>query len=387
MAGKYHIQQCKKGKWTTEQFKEVDWEHLDLSLKSKANNYKIWQSKQALRFCGTQVQVGLYSGDLYPDEHCPNCGARETNAHLMRCPDKDRTCLLIKNVDELEKWMDTDEHTDPELIYWIPKYILMRNGKPFSHMGHMSAKMQALAESQDKIGWRNFMEVYISCHFYNIQRFHLSMSSSYLNGFDWTKMFIFKILQITHSQWIYWNISLHDKKHGYLRNKQLEDLLQDIAALSDISPEDIPDNCQFLLKFNFTKLTAAHLETQRYWILAMDVAIAARHQEQQRGAQTKRILHKLNRKIPSRKKLGITEVERQIRHNGMHCPRTSIVDSNFKSHKQTTLTSLISKQPHPSASLLTLKSNKRLRKPDWLTRKVGTSSLEATNLTCFWLTA
>jgi hypothetical protein len=83
VAQKYHIQQRKKGKWTTEQFKEVDWEHLDLSLKSKANNYKIWQSKQASGFCGTRVQVGLYSGEPYPDERCPNCGARETNAHLM----------------------------------------------------------------------------------------------------------------------------------------------------------------------------------------------------------------------------------------------------------------------------------------------------------------
>ncbi len=200
-------------------------------------------------------------------------------------------------------------------------------------------------------------------------------------------MFISKILQITHSQWIYQNISLHDKKHGYLRNKQSEDLLQDIAVLSDISPEDIPDSCWFLFEFNFTELTATHLETQRYWTLAMDVAIAARHQERQRGAQTKCIWCKLNRKIPSRKKLGITEVERQIRHNGMHCSPTSIVDSNFESHKQTTLMSLISKQPHPSASLLTLKSNKCLRIPDWLTRKVGTSSSEATNLTCFWLTA
>ncbi len=59
----------------------------------------------------------------------------------------------------------------------------------------------------------------------------------------------------------------------------MEDLLQDIAALSNISPEDIPDNCQFLLKFNFTELTAPHLETQRYWTLAMDAAIATRHQK------------------------------------------------------------------------------------------------------------
>jgi hypothetical protein len=94
-----------------------------------------------LRFCSTQVQVGLYSEEPYPDERCSNCGARETDAHLMHCPDKDRTRLLIKNVDKIEKWMEMNRRTDPELIYWIPKYILMRNDKPFFHMGHMSAKM------------------------------------------------------------------------------------------------------------------------------------------------------------------------------------------------------------------------------------------------------
>ncbi len=130
----------------------------------------------------------------------------------MRCPDKDRTRLLIDNMAELKKWMETDWPTNPKLIYWIPKYILMRNGKQFSHMGHMAAKMRALAESQDKIGWKIFMEGYISCHFYTIQRFHVLMSSSYLNGSNWTKMFISKILHLTHSQRMYQNISLYDKK-------------------------------------------------------------------------------------------------------------------------------------------------------------------------------
>jgi hypothetical protein len=85
--------------------------------------------------------------------------------------------------------METDSRTDPELIYWIPKYILMQNDKPFSWLGYMSQKMHALAESQDKIGWRNFTEGYISSRFYNIQRFHLLMSSSYLNGSGWTIFF------------------------------------------------------------------------------------------------------------------------------------------------------------------------------------------------------
>ncbi len=122
------------------------------------DNYKIWQSKQTSSFCGTWVQVGLYSGEMYLDERCTNCGARETDAHLMQCPDEDRTRLLINTVEELEKWMETDGRTDPKIIYWIPKFILMQDNKPFSQLGYMSNKMRALAESQEKIGWRNFTE-------------------------------------------------------------------------------------------------------------------------------------------------------------------------------------------------------------------------------------
>ncbi len=95
------------------------------------------------------MQVRLYSVEMYPDKRCPNCSTRESDAHLMQCPDKDRTHLPIKNVAELEKWMETDGQTDLELIYWIPKYILMQNNKQFTQLGYISKKMRALADSQD----------------------------------------------------------------------------------------------------------------------------------------------------------------------------------------------------------------------------------------------
>ena len=243
------------------------------------------------------------------------------------------------------------------------KYLLMCNDKPFSQLGYMSAKMRALAESQDRIGWRHFTESYISTHFYNIQRFHLSMSSSYLNGSDWTKQFISKILQLTHSQWIYCNILLHDKKQGYLRHKQSKDLLQEITELSELSPDKVPDGSKFLLEVNFTKLTSSHIETQRLWTLADNMALAAKQLEHKRGTCSKRIQHRLNRNIPSRKKLGIVAIEQQIRNDGMHqAPR--ITHSKDSQLHQTTLNLPILKQPHPSLTFLSHKSNKYLRKPD-----------------------
>jgi hypothetical protein len=87
VARKY-LQQRIHNKWMAKQFKEVEWEHLDLALKNKADNYKILRSKQTSGFCGTRSQVGRYSGDAYPDKRCLNCGLKEMDAHLMRCPDK-----------------------------------------------------------------------------------------------------------------------------------------------------------------------------------------------------------------------------------------------------------------------------------------------------------
>jgi hypothetical protein len=53
----------------------------------------------------------------------------------------------------------------------------------------------------------------------------------------------------------------------------------------------------------------------------MDAAIKAKALESARGARAKRMRRRLNTKIASRTKLGITAVEQQICKGGMH--RTS----------------------------------------------------------------
>jgi hypothetical protein len=133
------------------------------------------------------------------------------------------------------KWMAQDNRIDQEILYWISKFILMRGDKPLSERGAVSHQFRALAESQDLIGWRDFTKGYISTHFYAIQSFHLTMLISHLNGEVWTKQFISKLLQLTHSQWI--------------------------------------------LKINFTDLSGFHIKAQKYWILAVNAARMARDLE------------------------------------------------------------------------------------------------------------
>ncbi len=126
---------------------------------------------------------------------------------------------------------------------------------------------------------------------------------------------------------------------------------------TQLSPDEVPVGRIFLLEINFTELTLSHLETQRYWTLAVNVALMAKQLEHKRGARSKRMRQKLNRKLPSRKKLGIVTIEQKIRTDGMH----QAPNSNHSEHNQqlqTTLSSLIIKRPCPSLAFLSLKSNK-----------------------------
>jgi hypothetical protein len=231
-------------------------------------------------------------------------------------------------------------------------------------MGYMSPEMRSLAKSQDLNGWRNFTEGYISTHFYEIQSFHLTRSSSYLTSADWTNLFISKILQITHSQWIYRNISLHNKRHRYLHKKKSEEILKEVEALSDLAPEDVPAESRFLLEINYTNLATFHIETQKCWTLAVRAAIHAKTLEQAQSARSKRIRWKNNSKIPSRKKMGIVAIKQQIRQDGRHKNPCNKEPAREKDSNQSTLDKLIFKRPHPTSITTILTSNKRLRKPN-----------------------
>jgi hypothetical protein len=341
-------------KWTHDQFEEVDWEHLDLAMTSKSGMYKIWRSKQHTGFCGTRVQVGKCSGLEWPDEKCLNCGCRTTTEHILICPNKDRSRLLAETTEDLSKWLNQEHLTDLELVYWIPKYILMRGNKPFASLGAMFPRMKELANSQEKTGWRNFMEGCISIHFNFIQHCHLAS--------NWTKSLISKLLHITHSQWIYWSFTLHDKLCGYLHKEKIEDIRLTIEELAETPPEEIPKESKFLLEINFGKLTKSHIKNQQYWIIALQAAITAGQCSTAAGGQAKRIRHKVNLKLPSRTKLGITAVEMQIWQDQMHTPTQNDTPSL---PTESSTNKFLKKRPHPAAILAQYCSNKWLCKPDW----------------------
>ena len=83
-----------------------------------------------------------------------------------------------------------------------------------STLGPMSHFMRHASINQDKIGWREFMEGKFSKEKVALQRAHCASALCRTNGAGWMKNFISHILQITHLQLIFRNITLHDKVRG-----------------------------------------------------------------------------------------------------------------------------------------------------------------------------
>jgi len=172
------------------------------------------------------------------------------------------------------------------------------------------------------------------------------MTNNRLNGTDWTKQLISRILQITHSQWIYRNISLHDKSNGYLRNKNAEELAEEIHRLAKLQPEDLPTESKFLLEIDSGKLIKEHVETQAYWVIAVKAARKAKAAQSARSVSQKR--RATSEKEDTRQDLKQAKSwrNREIirdRLNNQECGGSTTI---FEEHNQSFLDKFVEKRPH-----------------------------------------
>ena len=258
--------------WSKQSFDAVAWRELDLTLSKKGQMYRQWLAKQCSGFCGTQSMVCRW--DATRDDRCPDCGRRETASHLNLCPDKDRTQLLADMSTKLGGWLE-EHYTHPELAYWIPRYIRLRGTRRLLDFPFHSRAMQRVAESQDLIPWTSFMEGKLSEEIFKLQSSTLAASPSRLTITDWATQVISKILHISHAQWIFRNVSLHDTREGYLRTKERNKVLAEIDRISQTDPDSIPERSRYLLEIDFATIPHATAEAQSYWLFAMKAAITA----------------------------------------------------------------------------------------------------------------
>ena len=105
-----------------------------------------------------------------------------------------------------------------------------------------------------------------------IQSAFLHQCDSSPQAASWISGVITQLLQVTHSQWIYRCVLVHDRTTGTLITSHKEGLLKEIEHQLTLGPEGLSDEDRFLLECNFDELTSTSGEQQEYWLLAIQAA-------------------------------------------------------------------------------------------------------------------
>ena len=77
---------------------------------------------------------------------------------------------------------------------------------------------------------------------------------------------------MTHCQWIYRCVLVHDRSTGTLLSAHKEELMKEIAYQLELGAEGLAEDNRFLLEYNFDELTTTNGEQQECWILAIQAA-------------------------------------------------------------------------------------------------------------------
>ena len=263
---------------SSEEFEDVAWEDLRNFHKGKPMMYSLWYGKQCSGYCGTGKWLRRY--DTGADSSCPNCAQEVEDAdHLNKCPDFGRSQLWTRQVRELEEWLHS-HHTQYHLARLIPAYLLGRGKVNFSDLGNrvkldggMPKGIRQAGHRQDCIGWRHFTEGKVSLAIREVQNLYLSLlPTTELTIDSWMKGLITKLVAMTHSQWIYRNITKHHHTHGTIRLGERKQIVQEIERQLEMGTTSLDTECACLLEIPQEELYNWSSEQQQYWLHAVKAA-------------------------------------------------------------------------------------------------------------------
>ena len=198
--------------------------------------------------------------------------------------------MLNKSIDLLKHWL-TEVETNPELLDCIVEYARGQGGITMTEICYDKAHhYQLMASDQDAIGWQRFMEGMVCRCAQDIQTIYSTVEGSSIAPLQWTKGLVIKLLEVTHGQWLYWCVQIHDNAMGTQVMACKEEILQEIEKQLEFGMEDLLDEDQYLAEINLNDLERPSGERQEYWLLvictAREASLLGRQQTSNNRRQT-----------------------------------------------------------------------------------------------------
>jgi hypothetical protein len=206
---------------------------------------------------------------------CPSCLAcTETCKHIARCPEVGQEAAFKESTAAVEKWMETvDTNSDVKTL--LLEYLRGRGTTTCLECANnldLPLIFREYASAQDIIGWDNFVMGMVSHKLLPIQSAHFHTAGKSYRASGWIAGLITQLLQVTHTQWIYRCMLVHDRTTGVLISAHKADLLKEIEHQLSLGPDDLTKEDRFLLECNFDDITTTSGEAQDYWLLGIQAA-------------------------------------------------------------------------------------------------------------------
>ena len=81
-----------------------------------------------------------------------------------------------------------------------------------------------------------------------------------------------RLLEVTHGQWLYRNLHVHDAVAGVNATARKEEIQRFIEDQLEMGEEGLDERDHFLLEINLEDLETTSGEEQQYWLLQIEAA-------------------------------------------------------------------------------------------------------------------
>jgi hypothetical protein len=253
---------------TARQFNEIAWIHVAKALDEVPRMFQLWACKQVLGIASTNGIVSKWDDSV--DPCCPSCKQRmETSAHILQCSEIGQVNTLLETIDYVADWLHLAD-TELVLLDCILQYARGRGTVCMQDIcKSLDGRFRGMAISQDRIGWRWFMEGMISRGMVTIQSEYLHNNGINWKLNCWASGLIIKLLEVTHGQWLYRNVVVHDRVVGNLVMMHKDGICAEIVAQIEHGAEGLLEEHAYLLEVNLDELDDSDGSQHEYWLLAI----------------------------------------------------------------------------------------------------------------------
>jgi hypothetical protein len=144
-------------------------------------------------------------------------------------------------------------NTDPDLRDCIYEYATGRGMLSIEAICikyDYTDRYKTMARSQDSIGWRRFMEGMVCKEIRVIQSSYSSGTGLRCNTANWGRDLVTRLLEVTHGQWLYRSVQVHDRISGTLATQRKEELQMEIERQQELGTEGLLEEDRYLAECN-----------------------------------------------------------------------------------------------------------------------------------------